>query len=141
MDVLTLRDELASLLTASLGTYTLSNGATTPAVSVRAVGRPMTPGTTVSGLELIVQRDPKPISIVQYRLPTAFAEWTLYLVQWGDASGEITAAAQLISETYSGVVIEPLTIPPAIGPTHQLRVTIQTNPPTTIPDETPPEEP
>lgn len=133
MDVLTLRTELASLLTAELGTYTLSNAATTAAISVRGIGEPMTPGTTVSGLELIIELDPEPLPIIQYRQSSAFSRWTLWLVQWGAGSGLITEAAQHLVGAYPGSTYEKVPIPAGFGPANQIRVTLQTNPPTTVP--------
>jgi hypothetical protein len=90
---------------------------------------------------LIIQRDPELLPIIQYRHPGAFARWTLWLVQWGTESGLITDAAQRLVEAYPGSTFEQVVIPVGFGPAYQTRVTLQTNPPTTVPTPEEPEEP
>lgn len=127
MDILTLRESLETLLADSLGVYELANGYRTPAVSVRAVGEAMTPGTKVTGMELILQRDPDLDPIRQYKRPQAFRVWTVYLVDWsGDV--DLDAAAAQILEEYPSTTITAPSLPEGLGPSHQMRLEITTNP-------------
>ena len=50
MDLLTLREELETLLVEELGVYTLANGSTTPAINVRAIGEQSQPTQKLQGL-------------------------------------------------------------------------------------------
>lgn len=127
MDVLTLRTSLESVLVDSLGTYTLSNGATTPAMSVRAVGESMPADTKVSGLEAILVRDPLPEPVPSYRDQKAFLRWTLFLVDW-DGTNAPHEAAALILSAYPGTSITSVSVPEAAGPGSQLRLQIRTSP-------------
>jgi hypothetical protein len=125
MEVLALRSALQSLLSSALGTYTLGNGTTTAAVHVRAVGEPMPSGATVSGMELVIVRDPELDPILQYKTPNAFRLWTVYLVDWG-GSANLEAAAALVLSSFPNTTIQTLSVPEAVGPRNQMRLQIQT---------------
>lgn len=127
MDILQLRTELETLLVDNLGVYTLANGTETPAVSVRAPGERMTPGTTVTGVELIVIRDPDMTPISQYSNEAAFRRWTTVLVDW-DNNTDLEPMAAAVIETYPGTTVSTVSVPEGVGPTHQMRLEIQTNP-------------
>lgn len=127
MDILQLRTELETLLVDGLGVYVLSNGTETPAVSVRAPGERMTPGTTVSGVELVLIRDPDLSPIGQYSNQAAFRTWTTYLVDWSNAT-DLEPLAAAVIEHYPGTAVRPVVVPEGAGPMHQLRLEIQTNP-------------
>lgn len=127
MDLLTLRESLETLLADSLGVYELANGYNTPAISVRAVGEGMTPGTKVRGMELVLQRDPDLDPIPQYKQPQAFRVWTIYLVDWGGDADLDVAAAQILTQYPSTTITAPR-VPEGLGPTHQLRLELTTNP-------------
>jgi hypothetical protein len=129
MNVLTLRTELQTLLSAKLGTYTLGNGNTTPAVSVRATGESLQPGTTVSGIELVIVRDPDSQPLPQYRQQRAFDVWTVYTVKWG-GTAELVEVRDLVLTAYPGTTFETPRVPEGLGPKAQLRLTIRTNPET-----------
>lgn len=131
MDILQLRTELETLLVDNLGVYTLSNGAETPAIAVRAAGERSLPGTTVSGIELILLRDPALEPIEQYGNQAAFRTWTIYLVDW-DNNQDLEGPAARILEHYPGTTISTVTIPEGVGPQHQLRLAVQTNPVKTV---------
>jgi hypothetical protein len=131
MDILQLRTELETLLVNNLGVYTLANGAETPAIAVRAVGERSLPGTTVTGIELIIIRDPDLEPIDQYSSPAALRTWTLYLVDW-DNNQDLEGPAARILEHYPSTTIAQVVVPEGVGPKHQLRLTVQTNPARTV---------
>lgn len=127
MDILTLRTNLQSLLSGALGTYTYANGSTTPAISVRAVGESLPAGTTVTGMEVVIIRDPAVTPVLQYQNEEAFREWTVYLVGW-TAGTSLSAAAGKITYSYPGARVTDLTVPEGLGPAAQKRIVIRTNP-------------
>jgi hypothetical protein len=128
MNVLTLRTELETTLVDVLGVYRLANGATTPAISVRATGESLPAGTTVTGLECVIVRDPELVPIRQYSKEHAFSRWTLYLVQWSDEGVSLQEIAGRLLWAYPGSNATSINVPRGVGPRHQMRVDIQTNP-------------
>lgn len=127
MNLLDIRVQLETTLADVLGTYRLANGATTPAIAVRAAGESLPPGTTVEGLEVVIVRDPEPVTVVQYQQQATGARWTLYLVDW---SGDVplqTVAGRLIW-AYPGTNATLVNVPRGVGPGAQMRVDLQTNP-------------
>jgi hypothetical protein len=127
MDVLTLRQELESLLVDELGTYTLGNGAVTPAVAVRATGEAMPSGTKVSGVELIIRRNPDLEPVNAYQREVALRKWRVYLVDWaGDRNLEQLAGRVVYA--YPGCEVETVNVPEGAGPQHQMRLVITTGP-------------
>ena len=127
MDVLQLRTELETLLVDNLGVYTLANGTKTPAVAVRAQGERTIAGTTVEGVELVLLRDPAMAPINQYGNQAAFRTWTVFLIDWNNDEQLEPLAAKVI-EAYPGTAVRTVTVPEGLGPEHQLRLEIQTNP-------------
>lgn len=128
MDVLTLRTELETTLVDVLGTYRLANGATTPAISVRSSGESLPAGTTVTGLECVILRDPELVPIRQYAKEHAFRRWTCYLVQWTDEGVSLQDVAGRLIWAYPGSNAVSINVPQSVGPRHQMRIDIQTNP-------------
>ena len=127
MDVLTLRTELETVLVNYLGDYTLANGAKTPAISVRAAGESLPPNTTVSGMEVVILRDPELVAVRQYQREQAFSRWTLYLVDWsGDTSLQEVGGVLIAAYPGSNAVL--ISVPKGVGPRSQMRVDIQSNP-------------
>ena len=127
MDVLTLRTELETVLVNYLGDYTLANCAKTPAISVRAAGESLPPNTTVSGMEVVILRDPELVPVRQYSREQAFSRWTLYLVDWsGDTSLQEVGGVLIAAYPGSNAVL--INVPRGVGPRSQMRVDIQTNP-------------
>lgn len=127
MDVLTLRTELETVLVNYLGDYTLANGAKTPAISVRAAGESLPPNTTVTGLEVVIVREPELVPVRQYSREQAFSRWTLYLVDWsGDTSLQEVGGVLIREFPGSNAVL--INVPRGVGPRSQMRVDIQTNP-------------
>jgi hypothetical protein len=124
VNLLELRTELASLLSASLGTYTLPNGATTPAISVRSSGEALPTGTSVTGLEVVLIRDPDLTPIPQYTDAGALRSWTVFLIDWSDATDLEPIGAYLV-EAYPGTQVTTVAVPKGTGPQNQMRVTIQ----------------
>jgi hypothetical protein len=124
VNLLELRTELASLLSASLGTYTLPNGATTPAISVRSSGEALPTGTTVTGLEVVLIRDPDLTPIPQYADSGALRSWTVFLIDWSDAT-DLEPIGAYIVEAYAGTQVTTVAVPKGTGPQNQMRVTIQ----------------
>lgn len=133
MDVATLRTAIEGALVTLVGTYTLANGVTTPAVSVRAKGQPMTAGTNVDGLEVVIQRDPETTDRVdQYRDMESISTWVVWLAEWGYSSGSAAAAAALIVAAIPGAAASPVPLNTG-GPINMVRVEIQDGN-STVPD-------
>ena len=126
MNLLELRNELAALLTASLGIYMLPNGSTTPAIAVRSSGENLPADTTVSGLEVVIIRDPDLTPIPQYTDAGALRTWTVFLVDWSNAVDLEPIGAYLI-EAYPGTQLSTVAVPRTGGPQNQMRVTIQSS--------------
>lgn len=99
--VLELRGQLEAALLPWLGVYTLANGATTPAMSVRGVGQGMIAGTRVSGIEAVLQLHPVLDPVRQYQEEESIGEWTLYLVDW-EGMSDLTGAAQKVIREFPG---------------------------------------
>ena len=116
-----LRDDLQSLLTAVLGTYTLANGATTPAVTVRADADGLAAGTKVSGLELVINRHPVQDPVRQYLRETCAETWEVWLLAWSDAA-QIREAAATIVKAYPGTTAQVITVPEGWGPKRQVKL-------------------
>lgn len=127
MDVLTLRTELETVLVNYLGDYTLANGAKTPAISVRAAGESLPPNTTVTGMEVVILREPELVPVRQYQREQAFSRWTLYLVDWSGDTSLQEVGGVLISQ-YPGSNAVSINVPRGVGPRSQMRVDIQTDP-------------
>ena len=127
MDVLTLRTELETVLVNYLGDYTLANGAKTPAISVRAAGESLPPNTTVTGMEVVILREPELLPVRQYSYEQAFSRWTLYLVDWSGDTSLQEVGGVLIRE-YPGSNAVLINVPRGVGPRSQMRVDIQTEP-------------
>ena len=127
MNVRDIRLQLEAVLVDVLGTYHLANGATTPAIAVRAWGEALPPGTTVVGVECLIIKDSEPVPVVQYQQETAGDRWTLFLVDWtGDAS--LQDAAGRLLWAYPGSNAVTVQVPKGVGPKAQIRVEIQTRP-------------
>jgi hypothetical protein len=131
MNVLSLRTALETTLVDVLGTYTLANGVTTPAIAVRAAGESLPAGTTVTGLECVILREPELVPVRQYRKEHAFSRWTVYLVDWDGEASLQTVAGRLIW-AYPGSNAVSITVPRGVGPRSQMRVDIQTDPETIV---------
>jgi hypothetical protein len=130
-NILSLRTALETTLVDALGTYTLANGMITPAIAVRGAGESLPAGTTVTGLECVILREPELEVIRQYGKEQAFSRWTVYLVDWsGDASLQTVAGRLLWS--YPGSNAVTINVPRGVGPRSQMRVDIQTNPETIV---------
>jgi len=127
MDVLTLRTELETVLVNYLGAYTLANGAKTAAISVRAAGESLPPNTRVSGLEVVILREPELVPVRQYSREQAFSRWTLYLVDWSGDTSLQEVGGVLIAQ-YPGSNAVAINVPRGVGPRSQMRVDIQTDP-------------
>lgn len=123
MDVLDLRTDLATRLASELGTYTLPNGAETPAIAVRASGENLPADTTASGLEVVIIRDPSLVPIRQYEQPGALPIWTVFLVAW-DVSVRLDLIAANILYNYPSAEITTVPVPRGVGAYNQMRVTL-----------------
>lgn len=132
MDLLSLRTALETTLVDVLGSYTLANGVSTPAISVRAAGESLLPGTRVSGLECVIVREPELVPVRQYQKEQAFSRWTLYLVDW-DGDNSLQDVAGRLLWAYPGSNAVSIRVPKGVGPRSQMRVDIQTNPDVYVP--------
>jgi hypothetical protein len=121
--LLDLRTTLASVLSSELGTYTLANGSTTPAVRCSGATETRYPGTIVTGLELVIIKDPRLVPVRQYQEERVTAEWTAFLVAWGDQPAGV--AAQKVVDAIPGCEVERVEVPEGIGPQDQYRLTIR----------------
>lgn len=128
MNILQLRSEIADLLSDELGVYTLPNGATTPAISVRAEGEALPAGTTADGLEVVIIRDPDLTPILQYSEAGALKRWIIFLVVW-NTYVEVEVAATLLIHAYAGSRVDTVPVPRGTGPLHQTRIVIPSPPP------------
>ena len=126
MNLLELRTELEILLAAKLGTYTLPNGATTPAISVRSSGENLPTGTTATGLEVVIIRDPDLTPIPQYADAGALRNWTVFLIDWSESVDLEPIGAYMI-EAFAGTQISTVAVPRTGGPQNQMRVSILAN--------------
>lgn len=127
--ILSVRSQLATLLASYLGTYTLSNGATTPAISVRDQGGALAVGTTVSGIECVLVFEPRLFPVRQYRQEHSSDVWTLYLVDWGGAgTARLQEVAARICWKFPRSEVFPITVPKGVGPRNQIRVDVRTDP-------------
>lgn len=122
MDILALRGALATALTAHLGTYTLGNGSTTPALVVRDPGQGMTAGTTVSGLEVVISSVPDLEQQLQYKDSPFVQTWNVFLVDWG--GGDLEGAAALVQAGFPGTTAVILAVTEDIGPKRQTQLRI-----------------
>ena len=125
MNLLELRNELATLLSSALGTYTLPNGDTTPAIEVRSSGEALPSSTKVEGLEVVIIRDPDLTPITQYTDSPSIRTWTVFLVDWSDAVSLEPIGAYLVA-AYGGSSISTVPVPKGTGPQNQLRLSIPT---------------
>lgn len=127
MNVLTLRYLITEAIEDYIGTYRLGNGIETPAISVRAIGEGLTPGTTVTGLEVVIVTEPDLTPIRAYKDEEALRDWTVYLVAWS-ADAELSQAAAELIHSFPGSRAVTIQVPENIGPKNQMRVSITTNP-------------
>jgi hypothetical protein len=121
--LLDLRTTLTATLSAVLGTYTLANGSVCPAVRCSDPSETRFPGTVVQGLEMVIIKDPVLVPVRQYQQERAQAEWTVFLVAWGDITA--ATAAQLVIDAIPGTDAQPIAVPEGIGPQDQYQLTIR----------------
>ena len=126
MDVLILRSQIASVLSADLGTYTLANGETTPAISVCDDGYRTSAGTTVTGLEAVLISQPRLVPVREYQAQNAIREWTVYLLGWGSGV-DLQEPAALLVAAFPGTDVRPVAVNGYQGAQNQMRLTIRTN--------------
>lgn len=119
-----LRDDLEALLSGWLGTYTLANGTTTPAVAVRADSEGLAAGTKVTGLELVINRHPSQDPVRQYLNEQCGETWELWLLAW-DAKSRINEAAAEVVRVYPGTTAQVVTLPEGWGPKRQVKLELQ----------------
>jgi len=81
-EVLDLRQELETLLSDLLGTYTYPDGATTPAINV---GFKVPEGVTATGLEVVISPEPSSQPMAMQGDKGVYREWLVVLRQWDDA--------------------------------------------------------
>ena len=124
MDAATLRTQIAAALADDLGTYTLLNGETTPAISVRPEGERLAAGTTATGLEVVILSEPRLSPVGAYLQQPSRREFIVFLVGWDDTANITTAAEKLIY-LFPGTIWQEIPIAKRVGPTNQARVIIQ----------------
>ena len=124
MDAATLRAEISLALATDLGTYTLLNGETTPAISVRPEGARLAAGTTAAGLEVVILAEPRLSPVGAYLQQDAWREYFVFLVGW-DETADITTAAEKLIYFFPGTEWQEIPIAKRVGPTNQARVIIR----------------
>ena len=104
MNVKELQEAIALLLTAELGSYTLPNNTTTPAIHVLDIGESIPLDWKVSGLECVIQRSPSS------RSPQAtfdgirrIKRWQIYLIQWERGAYTLGTALDRLEQRFAGV--------------------------------------
>ena len=122
--VLSLRTALEATLTSSIGTYTLANGSTTPAVTVRDYGDSPPPGLTVTGLELIIIRSPEINPLLQFENGPTFETWPVWLVDWTGGTNLEVCAGKVIY-AFPGTTAVRVNVPEQIGPKNQMRLDVR----------------
>lgn len=123
MDVLTLRGQLATVLSPFLGLYTLANGVTTPSIAVRSAGEGLAPGTRVSGLECVILTEPDLTPVLQYQGQGATREWTVYLTDW-EGDSNLNTVAGILLYSFSGSTVTRINVPERVGPKNQMQLRI-----------------
>lgn len=127
MDLLSLRNTVETRLVDVLGTYRLANGALTTALSVRSQGEGLPPGTTVSGIECVIIRDPELIPVSQYESQQAFSRWTIYLINW-DSELDLGVLGRELLSDWPGAGFTTVPTVRGAGPRAVMRIGIQTDP-------------
>jgi hypothetical protein len=122
VDILALRGALATALTAHLGTYTLANGSTTPALVVRDPGAGMGASTSVSGLEVVISSVPELEQQAQYTSSPFLQTWNVFLLDWGGA--DLEGAAALVQAGFPGTTAQILAVIEDVGPKRQTQLRI-----------------
>jgi hypothetical protein len=122
VDLLTLRGVLNTALTSRLGTYTLGNGSTTPALVVRDPGEGVAAGTDVSGLEVVISSVPELDQQLQYTSSPFIQTWNVFLLDWG--GGDIEGAAAVVQSGFPGTTATILAVTEGIGPKRQTQLRI-----------------
>jgi len=121
--ILSLRTALETTISSSLGTYTLANGSTTPAVTVRDYGDSPPPGQTVTGVELIIIRSPDLKPLLQFENQQVYETWSVYLVDWTGGTNLEDCVGKIIY-AFPGTTAVRVNVPEQIGPRHQMALTI-----------------
>ena len=118
-----LRTSLAATLAGYLGTYTLANGSTTPAISVRGPADGLPAATSVTGLECVILRDPDLPNIVAYKANMLRPVWTVFLIGWNQQNDIIPAAVAVVNAN-PGTTAERVIVDDNVGPSQQIRLEI-----------------
>jgi len=122
MDLLALRNKLASELASYLGTYTLGNGSTTPAIIVRNPGEGIGAGISVTGLEVVLASVPELEQELQYTNSPFTQTWQVDLIDWG--GGSIEQATALVQSGFPGTTAQLVSITEDKGPKRQTQLLI-----------------
>lgn len=124
MEILSLRHQLEGVLTNELGTYTLPNGVTVPAIAVRREGEGLFPGTIVAGLECVIYAEPRLSAVEQYQNQPARQLWQVFLVGW-DGTADLEAAATLVIGAFPGTQYDRIPVPDGVGPANQAQLLVE----------------
>ncbi|MFZ9568576.1 MAG: hypothetical protein ACO28M_01910 [Vulcanococcus sp.] len=105
-----------------MGTYTLGNGSTTPALVVRDPGESVVAGTDVSGLEVVISSVPELDQQLQYTSSPFIQTWNVFLMDWG--GGDLEGAAAVVQSGFPGTTATILAVTEGIGPKRQTQLRI-----------------
>lgn len=91
-----------------LGTYTLSDGTTLPAISVLAGGANLPAGTVTDGVEITITATPNQAETSLLTFETLLnPTWRIYVIAWG-ALGELQTVRNRIVALLPGAVSTPM---------------------------------
>lgn len=122
MDVLTLRQDLQTLLSDLVGEYSWTGGLTTLAIAVRSGDETLAPNTRVVGLEVVIDRVPSLDPQPAYSSPVVVQSWQVDLVQWSGSN--LAEAQQRLAQAYPNAVFRSLPPSSTLGTLEQVQVRI-----------------
>lgn len=125
--VLEVRNDLETVLVDYIGKYLLANGQIIPAISVQATGQSIAPHTKVSGIEVVLWRDPELVEVRSYRNTGAFTRWTAFITDWG-TSDYLQEIGEILLAEYPSATVSTIQVPRGLGPVSQLRLEFTLDP-------------
>ena len=107
-----------------LGTYTYPGNATAPAI---CVGDPPE-GTSVTGLEVLIARNPDRITLPGFEFVGFIEEWPVRFINWGNA--DLEEAVNALAVAFHPLAQDPQILPASPDYPEQLTLKITADPST-----------
>ncbi|MGY2892752.1 hypothetical protein [Deinococcus sp. UYEF24] len=107
-----------------VGTYTYLGGGTSPAI---CVGDPPE-GTSVTGLEVLIARNPDRSTLPGFEFIGFIEEWPIRFINWGNA--DLEAAANALAVAFHPLAQDPQILPASPDYPEQLTLKITADPST-----------